>query len=134
MTLDLQKWNVNLVQTSTYSTHANRLGVFAFDITFKDKCWDTTLVAPIATGAPFTFNLWTTHTIPFSYMTVSFGGTNLGNYCNGWEYELERVTGPTAPYQTPSGPSFDALFSQTDFTTGYTVYQASTGATTGLQY
>lgn len=135
---DLQLWNVNFVQTSTYSTHANKDGVYKFNLTIKDKCWDVDLIAPVATVVPtLRFKLWHPHSIPFSQMTMSFGGVTLAwNYCSGFEYELERVTSPNmvSSYQYPSGNvgATSPLFTQTDFDTAYVPKTQATD--TNLKY
>ena len=86
--LDLQSWDLHITLESVHSTHANRAASDDFNLQLKDVCWDLPLTAPVATGS-FTVDLWSTHQLTFSAMNTPWG-----DYCGGFTYTVEYVTGP----------------------------------------
>jgi len=96
-------------------------------LTLKNKCWDLTLNPPNPVGAPFNFKLYYSSTFSFTAMTVFDGVTNVGDYCNGFTYELESVTAPTI-----NVTGTNRVFTAADFTF---VYNPKTqGTTANLKY
>ena len=63
-------------------------GIYEFDITFKDPCWDATLTP--ASMASFSWDLWQTETMTGTAMINAEYGIN----CGGYTYELEYLSGP----------------------------------------
>ena len=89
--LDGEVWTVKLYQKSTYSTHANAEGVYQFDITFRDICWDSVLTAAVFDSATYNFERMVAQNMPFAAMI----DTSQGTACGGYTYELEYLsTGP----------------------------------------
>jgi len=55
--LDGEVWTIKLYKKSTYSTHAKAEGIYQFDITFRDFCWDSVLTAATFEKLTFTWVL-----------------------------------------------------------------------------
>ena len=64
-------------------------GIYQFDITFKDPCWDATLT-PSVMASMFTWDLWQAESMTATAMINAEYGIN----CGGFTYELEYVSGP----------------------------------------
>ena len=64
-------------------------GIYLFDITFKDPCWDATLT-PASMSSWFTWDLWEAESMTATAMINAEYGIN----CGGFTYELEYVSGP----------------------------------------
>ena len=57
-TLDTQVWTIRLYKRSTYSLSPNQDGVYLFDITFLDICWDAVLIPATFRVDEYLFDLW----------------------------------------------------------------------------
>ena len=94
---------------STHSTHANRAASGDFNLELKDVCWDLPLSAPAANPTTFTYDLWSTHQLTFTAMD-----TQWGDYCGGFTYAVEYVTGDL--YTGAAGetlPDFASVYTHT---------------------
>ena len=56
--LDGEVWTVKLYKKSTYSTHINSEGIYQFDVTFRDICWDSVLTPANFGSSTYTWNLY----------------------------------------------------------------------------
>ena len=108
-TLDLESWDLHVTLESVYSTHANRAASDDFNLQLKDVCWDLPLAAAPAAPGNFNEKLWSTHRLTFSAMN-----TQWNDYCGGFTYRVEYVTGPL--YTGLVGevkPDFAAVYTHT---------------------
>ena len=55
--LDGEVWTIKLYKKSTYSTHTKAEGIYQFDITFRDICWDSVLKASTFESSIFSWDL-----------------------------------------------------------------------------
>lgn len=57
-TYDTIEWTFKVTKTSQLSTTAQREASVSIEVTFKDICWDSTLVAPQFIQSSLTFDLY----------------------------------------------------------------------------
>ena len=87
--LDTEVWTIKLYKKSTYSTHANGEGVYLFDVTFRDFCWDSVLTPAVFSSTTLSVDL----NFPFDFPFTAMEDTSQGLACGGYTYELEYMSG-----------------------------------------
>ena len=110
--LDLESWDLNIAMESEHSTDSQRVASDDFNLQLKDVCWDLPRTAPVA-KSNFVFDLYSTHQLTFTGMTFTTS-TWIDDYCAGFTYSVEYVTGPL--YTGAIGetlPDFAAVYTHT---------------------
>lgn len=101
--LATEVWTIKLYKKSTYSTAADGEGVFQFDITFRDLCWDSILEPAVFSQSVYEFSKQQAFTMTFSPMV----DTSQGLACGGYTYEFEYLN--TGPLYSGSAPDLSFL-------------------------
>ena len=93
----------------------NGEGVYLFDITFRDFCWDSVLTPAVFSSAVYSVDLNLAFDFPFTAME----DTTEGLACGGYTYELEDGRKVTISFEEAEGSvivreDFDAESENTD--------------------
>ena len=84
-------WTIKLYKRSTYSISAEQDGVYLFDITFLDICWDAELTPATFRVDEYLFDLWQQQSI---FFTEALDTSNPLDFCGGYHSDLEYFSGP----------------------------------------
>ena len=90
--LDGQVWSMQVIMRSTFSKMSSdkRDGTYAFNIEFRDVCWDSRLQAASFDETLITYDLWQVQKIAYTKMV----DLSQGDKCGGRSDQVVYLSGP----------------------------------------